>query len=33
MGFLEQTEEKSRSKFSTSQLCHHPFKALTVSVW
>ena len=33
MDFLEQTEEKSRSNFSTSQLCHCPFKALTVSVW
>lgn len=33
MDFLEQTEEKSRSKFSTSQLCHCPFKAFTVSVW
>ena len=31
--FLEQTEEKSRSNFSTSQLCHCPFKALTVGVW
>lgn len=33
MDFLEQTEEKSRSNFSTSQLCHCPFKAFTVSVW
>lgn len=33
MDFLEQTEEKSRSNFSTSQLCRCPFKAFTVSVW
>lgn len=31
--FLAQTEEKSRSIFSTSQVCHCPFKALTVGVW
>ena len=33
MDFLEQTEEKSRSNFSTFQLCHCPFKAFTVTVW
>lgn len=30
MDFLEQTEEKSSQNFQLSQLCHRPFKALTV---